>query len=93
MARVRAVAEAAYEHGETPLEQIIEAVQPERTMSQNPLFQVCFSLLQAHRARRLDLVGGRYGNRELVPRPPRVCARDRHRRDGSGRDGDDVYRR
>jgi amino acid adenylation domain-containing protein len=49
VAEVRAAAEAAYEHGETPLEQIIEAVQPERTMSQNPLFQVCFSLLQAHR--------------------------------------------
>jgi amino acid adenylation domain-containing protein len=49
VARVRSVAEAAYEHGETPLEQIIEAVQPERTMSQNPLFQACFSLLQAHR--------------------------------------------
>ena len=49
VADVRATAEAAYEHGETPLEQIIEAVQPERTMSQNPLFQVCFSLLQAHR--------------------------------------------
>ena len=49
VARVRAVAESAYEHAETPLERIIEAVQPERTMSQNPLFQVCFSLLQAHR--------------------------------------------
>ena len=49
VARVRTVAESAYEHAETPLERIIEAVQPERTMSQNPLFQVCFSLLQAHR--------------------------------------------
>lgn len=47
--RVRTVANAAYEHAETPLERIIEAVQPDRTMSQNPLFQVCFSLLQAHR--------------------------------------------
>ncbi len=49
VARTRAVASAAYEHAETPLERIIEAVQPDRTMSQNPLFQVCFSLLQAHR--------------------------------------------
>jgi amino acid adenylation domain-containing protein len=49
VARVRSVAEAAYEHAETPLEQIIEELRPERTMSQNPLFQVCFSLLQAHR--------------------------------------------
>jgi amino acid adenylation domain-containing protein len=49
VARTRAVASAAYEHAETPLERIIEAVQPDRTMSQNPLFQVVFSLLQAHR--------------------------------------------
>jgi amino acid adenylation domain-containing protein len=49
VARVRAAAEAAYEHAETPLERIIEELRPERTMSQNPLFQVCFSLLQAHR--------------------------------------------
>ncbi|HVW22316.1 MAG TPA: amino acid adenylation domain-containing protein [Opitutaceae bacterium] len=46
---VRAAAEEAYEDGETPLEQVIEALRPERTLSQNPLFQVCFSLLQAHR--------------------------------------------
>jgi len=47
--RVRAVATEAYAHAETPLERIIETLQPERSMSQNPLFQVCFSLLQAHR--------------------------------------------
>ncbi|HEX3731196.1 MAG TPA: amino acid adenylation domain-containing protein [Opitutaceae bacterium] len=49
LAEVRAAAEAAYEDGETPLEQVIEALRPERTLSQNPLFQTCFSLLQAHR--------------------------------------------
>jgi amino acid adenylation domain-containing protein len=47
--RVRATATDAYAHAETPLERIIETLQPERSMSQNPLFQVCFSLLQAHR--------------------------------------------
>ena len=47
--QVRAVATEAYAHAETPLERIIETLQPERSMSQNPLFQVCFSLLQAHR--------------------------------------------
>ena len=47
--RTRATATAAYAHAETPLERIIEAVRPDRTMSQNPLFQVCFSLLQTHR--------------------------------------------
>lgn len=49
LGRVRTVARAAYAHAETPLERIIEELQPERSMSQNPLFQVCFSLLQAHR--------------------------------------------
>ncbi len=49
LARVRRTAEEAYRRADTPLDRIIEALQPERTMSQNPLFQVCFSLLQAHR--------------------------------------------
>jgi len=49
LARTRRVATDAYAHAETPLERIIEELQPERSMSQNPLFQVCFSLLQAHR--------------------------------------------
>jgi amino acid adenylation domain-containing protein len=49
LADVRAAAEQAYRHAETPLDRVIEALQPERTLSQNPVFQVCFSLLQAHR--------------------------------------------
>ncbi len=49
LVRTKATAAAAYAHAETPLERIIETLQPERSMSQNPLFQVCFSLLQAHR--------------------------------------------
>jgi aspartate racemase len=47
--QVRDNARAALDHQDVPFERIVEAVQPERVLSQNPLFQVCFSLLQAHR--------------------------------------------
>ncbi|RQO73975.1 hypothetical protein DBR43_00780 [Pedobacter sp. KBW06] len=35
----------AYEHQDLPLEKIVDAVVKERDLSRNPLFQVCFSLL------------------------------------------------
>lgn len=47
--RVRDTAYAAFEHQEVPFDRVVEAVQPERMASHNPLAQVCFSLLQAHR--------------------------------------------
>jgi amino acid adenylation domain-containing protein len=45
--RVRAVAAEAYAHQHLPFEKLVEALQPARDMSHNPLFQVMFVLQNA----------------------------------------------
>lgn len=44
LTQVRQVALEAYEHQDAPFEKIVEALQPERNLSHNPLFQVMFVL-------------------------------------------------
>jgi natural product biosynthesis luciferase-like monooxygenase protein/amino acid adenylation domain-containing protein/FkbM family methyltransferase len=45
--RVRATALDAYAHEELPFERLVEALQPERSLARNPVFQVMFLLDEA----------------------------------------------
>ncbi len=54
--QVRKTALAAYAHQELPFEQLVERLNPERSLSHSPLFQVMFDL-QDRRESPLDLPG------------------------------------
>jgi len=50
LARVKQVALDGYAHQEIPFERLVEALQPERSLSYNPIFQVLFGLQNMPRA-------------------------------------------
>ncbi|WP_223619451.1 non-ribosomal peptide synthetase [Lysobacter sp. ESA13C] len=57
LARVRAVALDAYEHQDLPFEQVVDALQPARTLSHSPLFQAMLSLDNTPGGATLNLPG------------------------------------
>jgi amino acid adenylation domain-containing protein len=66
--QVKGVTLGAYDHQDAPFEKVVEALQPERSLSRNPLFQVGFVLQNAPRS-DLALPGLRVTVEDIADEP------------------------
>ncbi len=57
LARVRTTALDAFAHQDVPFEKVVEALKPERALSQSPLFDTMFALQNAGAPRELNVAG------------------------------------
>ncbi|RKZ83584.1 MAG: non-ribosomal peptide synthetase, partial [Candidatus Parabeggiatoa sp. nov. 1] len=57
MAQIRQTALEAFTHQDVPFEQLVEQLQPQRSLSHHPLFQVMFNLINIPETAELELVG------------------------------------
>ncbi|KPA94414.1 non-ribosomal peptide synthase, partial [Pseudomonas asplenii] len=64
LARVKAITLEAYDHQDLPFEQVVEALQPERSLGHSPLFQAMLVLGNTPQDQALSLPG-----LELTPLP------------------------
>nr|MCU0495468.1 condensation domain-containing protein [Chloroflexaceae bacterium] len=55
--RVQAVTSAAYAHADVPFEMLVDALQPERSMSHTPLFQVAMAMQRGGHLLAMELPG------------------------------------
>ncbi|MCY1079431.1 non-ribosomal peptide synthetase [Archangium lansingense] len=65
--QVRAMVLDVHAHAEVPLERILEAVQPERSVGRHPLFQVFFSFQKSASPTSVGEAGGRGQTAPLAP--------------------------
>ncbi|MGC4088926.1 MAG: amino acid adenylation domain-containing protein [Polyangiaceae bacterium] len=85
LAQTKQAALGAQAHQDLPFEQLVEALQPERSLGVNPLFQVMFNHQREEAGERVELPGLRVGGYELAEQAAQFeLSLDTHERlDGS----------